>query len=65
MVVDFVISFGQGEGFGNKGTGVALSISVELCKDGSRGVLGGVAFDLKGFCLIRHNEDWFFSKSLF
>jgi hypothetical protein len=62
-VVDFVVSFGRGEGFGYERTRVPFSIAVELSEHGSRSIFGGVALDLKGSSLVWHDQDGFFGES--
>ena len=51
-VVNLIIPFCQGKGPWNKGTGMSISIDVELCEDGSWCPFRCITFDLEWFCLV-------------
>ena len=63
LIIDLVILFHWGEGLGYEGTGVLVTIDVELCQDCSWCPFWCVAFNLEGFHLVGHHKHWFFSES--
>ena len=64
-VIDVVISFGGGEGLGEVGTGVPISVGISLEKDGARCIFGGVGGDSKGSGEIREAKDGFRKEEAF
>ena len=58
-VIDVIVSFCQGERFGEVGTGVPLAVPVGLQKDGAGSILGGVGGDGEGCGEVQEVKDWF------
>ena len=64
-VIDVIISFGGGEGLGEIGAGVPISVGISLEKDGAGRVFGGVGGDGEGSGEIREVKDGFCEEETF
>ena len=64
MIIDVVVSFGGGEGFGEVSTGVEVPIGILLHEYTTGGSEGGVGHDKEGLVVVWEGEDRLFKECL-